>query len=387
MLWSRRYPRLSFFYFFYFGSLGIYLPYWAPYLDNLGFNSVQIGSLLAMVLFTKAIAPYLTGWLGDYFSNSRLRLLRLLSLLSFLCFCPVFLSPNYATLLLICFLFSFFWNAALPKVEAITMDSLGHARYQYSKIRLWGSVGFIVCSFASAFLVGRYGMSLVPWLVALLLFLLWPASYLLSDRQQKARPYQSIFCLLRRPEVWILLVLCAVAQLSHGPYYAFFSLYMRDYGYSDAGIGLLWAFAVFAEVIVFIFMPAWLSRFGALALFTFSFLVSALRWCLMAYLPSSLPVIVFAQALHAVTFGVYHAAAMALIDRWFPSGFQVRGHSLYSGVSFGVGGALGVLMAGRLWLEWDGSDVFLLAALVSFLGFLIAGWLCRFVGARELKVL
>ena len=158
---------------------------------------------------------------------------------------------------------------------------------------------------------------------------------------------------------------------------------MRDYGYSDGSIGLLWAFAVFAEVIIFIFMPLLLTRFGSVVLFASSFLFSALRWCLIAYWPHQLPLIVFAQALHAVTFGVYHAAAIALIDRWFPSGFQVRGHSLYSGTSFGIGGALGVLMAGWLWSEGSGAHVFLISAAISLLGFVLAVSLCYLAAGHQ----
>lgn len=387
MFWPRRYTRLSAFYFFYFGALGVYLPYWAPYLDSIGFDSLQIGSLLAVVLISKALAPYATGCLGDYFANSRLHLLRSLSLLSFLCFCLLFFSLDYAGWLFVCFLFSFFWNAALPKAEAITLDSLGHAHYQYSKIRLWGSIGFIVCSFFSAFLVERYGLPLVPWLVAALLFLLWPGSCLLSDRRQKPRPYQSVFRPLSAPPVLLLLALCAAAQLSHGPYYAFFSLYMRDHGYSEVDIGLLWAFAVFAEVIAFVFMPSLLRRFGALSLFAASFLFAALRWCLIACLPENLPVVIAAQAMHALSFGVYHASAISLIDRWFPAGFQVRGQSLYSGISFGVGGALGVFIAGWLRLGWSDAEIFLLSAAVASLGFLLACYLHRRVRPRDLKAL
>ena len=252
---------------------------------------------------------------------------------------------------------------------------------------MWGSIGFIVCSFASAFLVENLGLSVTPWLVGLLLFSFWPISRLLSDRQRKMPPYRSVLCLLKRPAVSVLLLLCAVAQLSHGAYYGFFSLYMYDHGYTTGAIGLLWALGVFAEVVVFIFVPAWLKRFGALSLFAASFLFSVLRWCLIAWWPTNLPVVIFAQTLHAATFGVYHVAAISLIDQWFPSGFQGRGHALYSGISFGIGGAIGIFIAGHLWSQWSGAQVFLLSAAVAALGFVAACYLYRFAGCGAARVL
>ena len=44
------YWRLSTFYLFFFASLGALLPYWALYLDSLGFSSADIGELMARFL-------------------------------------------------------------------------------------------------------------------------------------------------------------------------------------------------------------------------------------------------------------------------------------------------------------------------------------------------
>jgi len=51
------YWRLSGFYFFYFASLGALVPYWGLYLRTLGFNVVEIGELIAIIMATKIVAP------------------------------------------------------------------------------------------------------------------------------------------------------------------------------------------------------------------------------------------------------------------------------------------------------------------------------------------
>ena len=66
------YWKLSGFYFFYFASLGVLIPYWSLYLKSLGYSSLVIGSLVAILPATNLIAPYIWGWLADHTRRSML---------------------------------------------------------------------------------------------------------------------------------------------------------------------------------------------------------------------------------------------------------------------------------------------------------------------------
>ncbi len=365
-----RHLKLAALYFFYFASLGIYLPYWAPYLRTLGFDAAEIGELLAIALGTKLFAPYIWGWITDHTSR-RLRMLRTAAGLTVVFYALLLLNDSYAWLAATLFLFSFFWNALLPQLESITLDSLGHASRHYGRIRLWGSVGFIVCAMGFAPMVGHFGVGITPYLIFCVLAAMWLVSLRSIDRRMPSPSPAPILRRLLRPEVLCLMAVCFTMQLTHSPYYGFFSIYLRDAGYGEIMIGQLWALGVIAEVGIFVLAPRLLPKWGAPALLSFSLVVSALRWGLIAQFPQQLPVILFAQTLHAVTFGVYHAAAIHLIDRWFPGGLQGRGQAMYSGVSFGLGGGLGSLLAGRLWGALGGAEVFFLAGAVSLAGVLL----------------
>ena len=365
-----RHFKLATLYFFYFASLGIYLPYWAPYLRTLGFNATEIGELLAIALGTKVVAPYIWGWIADHTSH-RLRMLRAAATLTIIFYAALLLRDSYAWLAVTLFLFSFFWNALLPQMESITMDSLGHVTRYYAKIRLWGSIGFIVCAMGFAPMVGRFGIGIVPYLILLTLVAVWLVSLRSVDRRVPPPNPAPMLRHLLRPEVLCLMVVCFTIQLTHSPYYGFFSIYMRDTGYSATLIGQLWALGVVAEVGIFMLMPALLSKCSAPALLSFSLVISALRWGLIAGFPEQLPVILFAQTLHAVSFGMYHAAAIHLVDRWFPGSLRGRGQAVYSSASFGLGGGLGSLLSGRLWDTLGGAEVFLLASAVSAVGVLL----------------
>ncbi len=372
------YWRLSGFYFFFFAILGAMMPYWGVYLRQEGFASAEIGALLAILVLTKLIGPNTLGWITDHVGQ-RSRLIRAASLLAFVTFPGVFLADGFWSLAAVMVVFSFFWNATLPQFEALTMNHLGRDTHRYSMIRLWGSVGFIVTVVGMGWLMDLFGHGAMPWGVMVLFLGIFLASLAAPDHdgQRRQRASGSILGVLRRPEVIALFAVCFLIQASHGPYYAFFSIYLEDNGYSKAATGGLWALGVVAEILVFLVMHRLIPRFGAFRLLLVTLLLTGLRWVLTAYFIQSVPVLLFAQTLHAFSFGVYHAVAIDLIHRFFTGPHQGRGQALYSSLSFGLGGAAGTYLSG---LTWDGLGpalTFDLAAAFAFGGAVIVATMMR----------
>ncbi len=367
------YWRLAGFYLFYFGTLGALIPYWSLYLAARGYGAREIGEVFAVMAATKLVAPNVWGWLGDR-SGRRMAIVRLGALGAFLAFCGVFLAGGYGWLLAAVALFSFFWNAVLPQVEATTMNHLGPETHRYASVRLWGSVGFIVAVAGLGAVLERTGAGAVPVAVAAMLAGIWAASLAVPEARGAAGGGAAggLLGLLRRREVAGLLAVCFLAQASHGPYYAFFTLYMEGAGHARAVIGGLWALGVVAEIGVFLVMHRWLPRYGAVPLLMAALALTAARWVLIAAFPGSLVLMAGAQLLHAASFGVYHASAIHLIHAWFRGRHQGRGQALYSSLSFGAGGAAGSYAAG--W-AWDGAGpgaTYLGAAVVALLALGVA---------------
>ena len=367
------YWRLSSFYLFYFATLGALLPYWSLYLRSEGFGAAEIGELVAILMATRLIAPALWGWLADR-SGRRILIIQIASLLAALIFVGVLVDSSYRWLVLVMIGFSFFWNAALPQFEAITLSHLGASSHRYSHVRLWGSIGFILAVAALGPLLDTYGPGLLPYILLLLLGGIWVASLLVPDHPGLAssQPHAPLRQVLRRPEVVALLLVCFLMQASHGPYYTFFTLYLEDYGYSRSAIGQLWALGVIAEIGVFLMMHRWLPRFGACRLLIASLALTTLRWLLIAGFGDHLSIILGAQLLHAASFGVHHAVAIHLIHQYFVGRNQGRGQALYSSLSFGAGGAVGSLAAGYLWTAVGAQWTYVAAAAISGLAWAVA---------------
>lgn len=367
------YTRLSAYYFFHFGALGALTPYWGPFLAAQGLREEVIGALFAVLLGTKIVAPYVWGWLADR-SGYRMRVIRMGALAALLVFALLLTGTSFWMLLVVMLGFGFFWNAILPQFEANTLTHLGHADERYSFVRLWGSIGFIVAVLGIGELLESrpihelpmYVLFFLAGIVAVAAFVPDSGKSVASGRQQTVR------AVLLDRRVLPLFVIFFLMQASHGPYYAFFSLFLEQNGYSPSLVGRLWALGVIAEIGVFLLMPQLLRRFGARNLLLFSLAAATLRWLLTALFVDKLTIILFAQILHLASFGIYHAIAVYYVHRFFTGRLQGRGQALYSSLGFGAGGAVGSLASGFIWNAFQPAAIFVSAALMTAVAFLLA---------------
>lgn len=372
------YARLSAFYLLYFALLGTLTPYWALYLRDLGFAAAQIGTLMALPQLTKLIAPNLWGWLADR-TGRRLAVIRLGNFLAALIFCTVFWARDFASMAWLLVGFSFFWNAVLAQFEVVTLQTLSPHTERYSQVRLWGSVGFIL----SVTGVGQaldYGpVSLVPWVMLALLWLLCLCTLVLPREVSGPAghdPGGGLLDILRRPAVIVFFSCCFLMQLSHGPYYTFYTIYLDELGIGGGWTGTLWALGVASEVAAFVLMHRLIRRFQLEWILLVSLALTAMRWWMIATLADSVAMLVLAQTLHAASFGSFHAAAISWVHQCFGRRHAGQGQALYSSVGFGAGWAVGAWLAGRLWQTWQG-DTFLLASGAALLALVLGAWTWR----------
>lgn len=360
------YWRLSSFYLCYFALLGSTAPFLALYFDHLGFSAARIGELVAIPMLMRCIAPNIWGWLGDY-TGRRLAIVRFGAVCTLLTFSLIFISKSYAWLALVMALHAFFWHAVLPQFEVITLAHLQGQASRYSQIRLWGSIGFIITVVALGRLfewlsLDIYPVALVVIMAAIVLSSLWvPNAQPLQGHRLAGEGFLQQ---LRSPGVLAFYACVALMQMSHGPYYTFLTLHLERLGYSRGVIGMLWALGVVAEVLVFLVMNRILTRFSVRRVLMASFLLAAVRWVLLGTFAEFLWVLLFAQILHAATFGSFHAAAIHFVQSSFGARQQGQGQALYAALA-GTGGALGALCAGYSWNALGPAFTFSIASVAA----------------------
>ena len=371
------YWRLSGFYFLFFLTIGGFLPYWSLYLKSIGMTAEAIGILSAIVVVTKIFSSLLWGWVVDH-TGRRMQVIRYTSLLSMLSFSLVLFYQDFWSLFIILFVFSIFWSAALPQIEATTLSHLGKKSDNYTVIRIWGSISFIISVLALGKFFDQQSIDYLLPLLIVSMALVWIHSLFIPETQsQPGKPNGLTFrSILFKPRVISLIVVCFLVQAGHGPYYTFFSIYLEEHGYSNSFIGFAWALGVLAEVIVYVFIHRVIGHFGLRRLMILTLILATIRWLLIAWYVENVFILLMAQCLHAATFGVYHAVAIQYIRHEFKGTHQGRGQALYSSVSFGAGLALGSLLSGYLWNSIGSSQTFLFAASLSAAGLFIAlNWL------------
>ena len=367
------YWRLSGFYFLFFITVGIYLPYWSLYLKSIGFDAEAIGILSAIVVITKIFSTYMWGWIVDH-TGKRMRVIRVASLLSAISFVGILFIQSFWGMVLFLSLFSVFWSASLPQIEAATLTHLGESNHTYTGIRVWGSIGFIFTVSLFGVIFEYINIGNVPVILLVSMIVVWLMSLVIPDipAGQHEQDSSSLKEILYRPHVISFLVICFLMLVSHGPYYTFYSIYLEAHGYSSTFIGEMWALGVIAEVVMFMVMHSLVKYLGLRTLMLTSLLLAAIRWFFIGYFVKHLELLIFAQLLHAATFGIYHAVAIQYVHGFFKGKLQGRGQALYSSVSFGAGMAIGSLLSGYAWDRLGSLFCFNAAAVIALIALVIA---------------
>ncbi len=367
------YWRLSGFYFLFFITVGIFLPYWPLYLQSIGLDAKAIGILSAIVVVTKIFVTYFWGWVVDH-TGRRMQIIQLASLFSAITFSGALFIQGFWGLLIILLLFSIFWSASLPQIEAATLAHLGESTHAYTIIRVWGSIGFIITVWVAGVAFEFIDIGNVPVILLVSMIVVWLMGLAIPELslEQHERESANLKEILLKPNVLALLVVCFLMLASHGPYYTFYSIYLEDNDYSHTFIGGMWAVGVIAEVCLFMMMHRLIQFCGLRILLLVSLILAMIRWLLIGLFVENLLLLIIAQLFHAATFGVYHAVAIQYIHKYFKGRLQGRGQALYSSASFGAGMAAGSLVTGYAWDRAGALICFEGAAATALFSFFIA---------------
>ena len=351
-------------YFLYFGQLGVMVPYLGVFLDGRGFNSVQIGELFAIITLARILGPNLWASIADK-TGRTLFVLQLGCFLTVTCFCVIFFVNGFWGITLAFALMMMFWTAVIPQLEVITLNAVNSDSGAYSRIRLWGSIGFIVLTVLVGKSIDIWSSEAPVYISVLVLSGLFLSTLFIKSPAKAETEHQqgSIWSKLTTRVFICFIVANILLQVSFGTYYGFFALYLRDLGYSGQQTGILIALGVAAEIVIFLLAGSLIKRWGVKYVLIASLVLTALRWAGLAVLADFVFIVIVCQLLHAFSFGLTHAASMQFIHGYFGQRYQSRGQAIYVSISFGIGGAFGNYLAGLMWRQGEGAvESFLFSA-------------------------
>lgn len=339
--------RLSCFYaaFFVFG--GIHMPFWPVWLATKGIDPAGISLILASGICIKVLANPLVAHIADR-SGARRSIMLALITGAIICFTAFFFVDGFGSILFVNMVFLALWAPTMPLGESLTLLVARTRGFDYGRVRLWGSLAFIVAAAgAGTFLAGRPGETILYLLLPAAVLVLLAIAGLPDVRAPAAGRLAVLELIVNRPFLTMLLA-CLLAQASHAAYYAFATLHWQAAGHSETVIGLLWAEGVLTEIILFSAGPALLRRLSPATLIIFAAVAGIVRWAAMAA-STTLPVLVVVQALHAFTFGAAHLGAIHFIVQHVSPAVSASAMSFYSALVMGLGIGIAVFAVGPLY--------------------------------------
>ena len=364
-------PRLKFIissqYFIYFGVLGIFLPYFNLYCYHLGFSGLQIGILSALRSLAMVLFPLFWGSLADRF-QIRKPIYILCTFLSTAIWCLYLFFVDFWPMLLIAVIYGIFYAPIISFLEAVTMDVLGQEKKSYGRIRAWGSISFIVMVLVLGKIIDLYSVDIILILILAGSLIMAAVSVgIPAIKPKKQELLQPGADSLRQRRVIVFLFCAFLMLVSHGAYYGFFSIHLENLGYDSTFIGIAWALASTAEILVMIKSDKIFDRFSLENVLFFSFLVAAARWMILFFAGSTL-IILVSQILHAVTYGTFHMASILYIDRLAPGQAKTLGQAVNNALTYGLGLMVGFFVNGYVYEITGSHTLFLMSALIALAG-------------------
>jgi len=354
-------------YFLYFGVMGIFLPYFNLYCYRLDFTGFQIGILSGVRSVALVLTPLIWGTLADRFQIRR-PIYIFCSCISTAIWAFYLFTTDFWIMLVITVFYGIFYSPIISFLEAFTMDVLGVEKKRYGRLRVWGSMAFITSVVVVGKIIDLYSIHII----LILIFAGSLAQAFISVRipdipmikkesfNRKVRDFFN-----RRVVVFLF---CAFLMLvSHGAYYGFYSIHLERLGYGSTFIGIAWALASIAEIVVMIKSDSIFKRFSIENVLVFSFGAATLRWFAL-FFATSAAALLFLQILHAMTYGAFHVASILYIDSQTPDEAKTLGQAVNNAVTYGLGLMVGFFISGFLFESVGSFALFMVSSIIALFG-------------------
>ena len=365
-----------------FGALflyvGVFLPFWAVWLQYKGLNPVEIGLVMTVPYVLKPVIPLISTQLADHIGRVKPIFLGNL-LMTVLLFIPYLFVDGFWGILLVTLFLNLFFQPLMPLLDAMSVKQSRHCGMHYGRVRSVGSITFIITAFLIGLLIKNTDAGwVVPVALTCLTVLLLVSLGLPTDPAEQASEEEETAAAGRKPLRRLLgdprfigfLVVVALIQMSHGVYYTLGSVHWKNNGLDEDIIGILWGVGVVAEILIFVFASERIAKIGPMRTLMMIAALGVVRWLTLG-MTVSLPVLFLVQTIHGLTYGAAHLAAIFYIANRVPSSAASTAQGLYSAFPMGLGMGLTTFMAGMMYDGWQGKSYWAMAAL-CLLAFFIA---------------
>lgn len=355
---------LSFNFFTFFFTWGVFLPYWVGWLtDGKGLTVIEASMIMGAGMIIRSLSTFLLFPEATKRSSlsSFMRYSALLALILALLYIP---SDSFGMLMAITLIFSLVYPNILAAMESSGSVLMQKENINYGKSRSYGSFGYIIAVLLIGIATYMWGETSILWILILGLFMMALTQFLPAPETLKGPLHkpgtsgEGIYkTLLTLGSFITILFLTILLQGAHTSYYNYGFIYLKDIGVSAFYIGFILNIAVVSEIIVFAAADRLLSTTKVSTMFIIAAVGSTARWLLISLFPN-VWMFVLSQMLHALSFGVAHYAFIKYISIRLPDEQIPAAQGMYAAFAMSLSTALLTFAGGPLY-EYSPKIAFL----------------------------
>lgn len=339
--------RMWLFFAGYFLVGGVTLPFFPVWLESRGLSDVEIAQVIALPVLVRVFLTPLAGIYADRAPNRRFAVITF-TLPAVLVFALAYGADGFLPILITTGLALVLWGLALPPAEALALTGVRRYGLDYGRMRLGGSVSFIVANLGSGAILSLLHPEAIFFLMLATLVSSVAVAFILPVTPKEVRALDDATRPDFRPsrEVLgnrafiVLMIGGALLQASHAMLYSFGSLSWQAHGYSGVQIGAFWAFGIAAEITLFATSTRLVARYGAYAFLVASGVGAMIRWLLFPFaIEAGFLAVAAIMTLHAITYGLSYLGIQHALARLVPDRMTASAQGIFAM-------AMGLLMAG-----------------------------------------
>jgi PPP family 3-phenylpropionic acid transporter len=339
--------------------------------------------------------PPVWGWIADRTQRPSM-LLKISCVAAALAFVPMLWSDQYpyAAVLAVMGVYAVLLSPITPLADTIAVSVARELGTEYSRLRLWGSIGYIISVWCFSRWLSEHGgvmWQVIPAALTLMCVYVFASSFIEPPKERFHRSpptFADARRLLTQPPIVFFFLAELVHWAALSAFYMLYAMHLQDLGFGQY-IGMGHGLGAAAEVVLMWSFTSIRKRVPLLFLLGTASVVSSLRWLIISRIESG-PALACVQLLHCFSFGTCYVGSIAYLEQTVPPSLLATGRALFSAVVMGLGGMLGNSLAGTLY-DWGGgahgggraafTGSALLELLVPLL--LIASWLASRRRAEE----
>ena len=372
--------RLSLMMFLQYAVWGVWLPVLGGYLGSptasggLGFSGGQIGMILGTAGACGAIlAPFIAGQVADRFLNAE-RALGLLLCVGAVANWLLAGAKTYESFLGLSIAYSILYMPTLSLTNSIAMANLSNANKDFPRVRVWGTIGWIVASaaFPLMWLQDHLQFTPVPWFVTgtekanatalvpdalrlsgvvSLVYGAFAMSILPATPPKGNAPHPLAFLeafgLLKRRAVLVLTVVAVLIAMIHNIYFIRTASWLETVGFTKANAPAAMTVGQMVEIGTLAVLGWFIAKLGFRRVLLIGAAAYYLRFWVFASATS--PGLAYVGiALHGFCYAFFFAAAFLYVDRVAPADARHSAQTAFGIAILGVGPILAGLFNGFL---------------------------------------